>query len=243
MQPALDRTLIIAPHPDDEAIAAGGLIQRALARGGEVRAAFITDGDNNPWPQRYIKKKWRITAAERAEWAAMRRDEARASLGILGATADAALFLGYPDRRMAALARLGDRRVVDAVAEIVNSFDPTTIVCPSILDLHADHRAIAWFLHEAAPGREILTYVVHGNGSQERLALRLVLTAEEATRKRTAIEHHQSQLVLSRQRFLSYARDVEQFYRSEFDVMRVDTRVFEWRCKIRHAARVVRKGG
>jgi LmbE family N-acetylglucosaminyl deacetylase len=244
MQPLLDRTLIVAPHPDDEAIAAGGLIQRALARGGHVRAVFITDGDNNPWPQRVMKKKWRISAAERAEWGARRRDEARASLRFLGCTSDDdAIFLGYPDHAMASYARRGDRRVVDALREIVASFDATTIVAPSVYDLHADHRAIAWFAHSAASEREILTYVVHGAPDDERLALRLVLTPEEATVKRNAIEHHQSQMLLSRERFLSYARDVELFYRSEVDIMRIDSRVFQLRCKIKHAARVVRNKG
>src|SRR5690349_21163552 len=31
-----DRILIVAPHPDDEALAAGGLIQRAMAHGARV---------------------------------------------------------------------------------------------------------------------------------------------------------------------------------------------------------------
>src|SRR5690242_7448135 len=40
-----DRLLIIAPHPDDEALAAGGVIQRAIARGARVRIVVLTDGD------------------------------------------------------------------------------------------------------------------------------------------------------------------------------------------------------
>ena len=50
----LEKTLIIAPHPDDESIAAAGLMQRALAAGGDVRVLFVTDGDNNPWPLRFL---------------------------------------------------------------------------------------------------------------------------------------------------------------------------------------------
>src|SRR5205823_12408713 len=40
-----ERILIVAPHPDDEALAAGGLIQRAVARGARVRIVILTDGD------------------------------------------------------------------------------------------------------------------------------------------------------------------------------------------------------
>ena len=44
---------VLAPHPDDESLGTGGLIQQALAAGAEVRVIFVTDGDNNPWPQRF----------------------------------------------------------------------------------------------------------------------------------------------------------------------------------------------
>ena len=40
-----ERLLVIAPHPDDETIGAGGLIQRVHAGGGEVRVVLITAGD------------------------------------------------------------------------------------------------------------------------------------------------------------------------------------------------------
>ena len=62
------RTLVIAPHPDDESIAAGGLLQRAVAAGAEVRVLVVTDGDNNPWPVRYLKKKLRVTDAGYREY-------------------------------------------------------------------------------------------------------------------------------------------------------------------------------
>jgi LmbE family N-acetylglucosaminyl deacetylase len=243
MQPAFDRTLVIAPHPDDEAIAAGGLIQRALSQGGAVRVVFVTDGENNPWPLRYMKRKWRITAAERREWGAMRRTEALASLRTLGARDDDALFLGYRDGALAAIARAGDQRPLEELRGIVETFEPTIIVSPSFFDLHSDHRAIAWYIHSAAPDREILTYVIHGRGPVERRSLHLDLTAEEAARKRAAIENHQSQLLLGRGRFLSYAGKAERFYRAEHDAMRIGSRAQEWRCKVVHAARVAMNRG
>jgi hypothetical protein len=39
------RLMVFAPHPDDETLAAGGLIQRVLARDGQVRVVFVTNGD------------------------------------------------------------------------------------------------------------------------------------------------------------------------------------------------------
>ena len=40
-----ERLLVLAPHPDDETLGAGGLIQRVLARGGTVRVVLVTAGD------------------------------------------------------------------------------------------------------------------------------------------------------------------------------------------------------
>ena len=37
--------LVIAPHPDDETLGAGGLIERVRAKGGTVRVVLITAGD------------------------------------------------------------------------------------------------------------------------------------------------------------------------------------------------------
>ena len=239
MPPILDRTLVIAPHPDDESIATGGLLQRTIAAGGIVHVVFVTDGDNNPWPLRFLKKKLRITDTDRAEWGALRREESRQALTILGATAEAATFLGYPDSMLARMARAGDVRARDAITAAIADFAPSLLVVPSSFDLHADHRAIAWFAHSATPGPDIVTYVVHGHPPRDRVAFRIDLTAEEAARKRTAIECHQSQLVLSRKRLLSYARTVEEFYEAEHDVARLDSPFREWSLAMRHAARIV----
>jgi LmbE family N-acetylglucosaminyl deacetylase len=239
----LARVLIVAPHPDDETIGAAALIQRAVAAGGIVRAVFVTDGDNNPWPLRVSRRKWTVTADDRRAWGTMRREEARAALQHLGATADGASFLGYPDRELAAFAGRGDGRITDALTAIVTAFDPTLVVVPSIQDLHADHRAVAIFAHAAARGRDLVTYVVHGTGAHERVAARLTLTAGERARKLAAIEKHESQLLLSRERFLSYAGEVETFYRAEGDILRPDTWLHTWRCKALHGLRVVMRKG
>jgi len=233
----LTRTLVIAPHPDDESIAAGGLLQRAIAAGAEARVIVVTDGDNNPWPLRYLKKKVRVTDADRAEWGALRREESRRALSALGVPS--AAFLGYPDRLLTTMARSGDLRVRDSIAAAIDDFSPSLLVIPSAFDLHPDHRAIAWFAHDVAKGRNVITYVIHGHPPHDRLALRLDLNAEEAARKRAAIECHQSQLILSRTRFLSYARSVEEFYQPEFEIARLDSRIRDWRCAMKHAARVV----
>jgi len=218
-------------------------LQRAVAEGGEVRVIVVTDGDNNPWPVRYLKKKVRVTKADSAEWGALRREESRRALATLGVPASASTFLGYPDRLLTTMARRGDVRVRDAIAAAIESFSPSLLVVPSAFDLHPDHRAIGWFAHDVTKGANIVTYVIHGHQPHERLSFRLDLNAEEAARKLAAIECHQSQLVLSRTRFLSYARPVEEFFRAEFDIARLDSRLHDWGCAMKHAARVVTRRG
>ena len=215
-----DRVLVIAPHPDDEVIGAGGLIQRAA----DVRVVFVTAGENNPWPQRVMQRKWLVTAADRAAWGAMRRREAAASLEVLGAPADRSIFLDFPDHQIARLARQGDQRLTEILRSIIRDFQPSLLVSTSAQDFHADHRAVAWF-----------AYIVHGEGAPHRLHLSLQLTEGERERKLRAIECHASQLLLSRRRFLNYAQPHEDFFVPEFDLVCTESRGRERAGKLRHA--------
>lgn len=239
-----DRVLVLAPHPDDEAIGAGGLIQRALAHGGDVCAVFITSGENNPWPQRYVNRRWKITPALREEWGRLRCDEARASLRTLGTGPDCPIFLGFTDQQLTSLARAGDMRLSDALRQIMRDYRPTLLVSPSAQDFHADHRAVAYFAHQAVRGLgeeapEVLTYVVHGEGAPSRLHFALQLNTRELQKKREAIECHRSQLHLSRGRFLAYARPTEEFFEPEFDLVCTESRAKERIGALRHSCRVV----
>lgn len=237
--PPLERVLIVAPHPDDDVIAAGGLIQRAIAAGGLVRVLFLTNGESNPWPQRAQLRKWRITASDREAWAALRAREAAAGLSLLGAAADCAHFLRFPDQRLSAMARGGDEAVRLAIAAHVREFRPSLAIVPSIFDFHSDHRAAAYFSHRAIEPAAIATYVVHGHVAPERTRFTIELTEEEQRKKRESIGEHASQLLLSRERFLAYARATEPFYIAEGDVMRVESALHERVDKLRHAAYAV----
>ena len=42
------RLMVFSPHPDDESLAAAGLIQRVLSLGGSVKVVFMTSGDGFP---------------------------------------------------------------------------------------------------------------------------------------------------------------------------------------------------
>ena len=234
--PPLERVLIVAPHPDDDVISAGGVIQRAIAAGGEIRVLFLTNGESNPWPQRAQLRKWRITAADREGWAALRAKEAVAGLELLGAPAGCAHFLRFPDQQLSSMARNADESVLTAIANHVRDFRPSLAIVPSVFDFHSDHRAAAYFSHRAIEPQVIATYVVHGHVPQQRTRFSIQLTESEQRKKRDAIGEHATQLLLSRERFLAYARATEHFYIPETDVMRVESALHERVDKLRHAA-------
>jgi LmbE family N-acetylglucosaminyl deacetylase len=235
----LERVLIVAPHPDDDVISAGGLIQRVIAAGGAVRVLFLTNGESNPWPQRASLRKWRITASDRESWASLRSREASAGLALLGVPNDGAHFLRFPDQRLSSLARSGDDRVRVAIADHARDFRPSLSIVPSIFDFHSDHRAAAYFSHRALDPATIATYVVHGRVPPERARFTIQLTEDEQRKKRDSIAAHGSQLILSRERFLSYARPTEDFYIAEGDVMRVESALHERIDKLRHSVYAV----
>ncbi|MDR2013298.1 MAG: PIG-L family deacetylase [Rhodanobacter sp.] len=208
-----DRLLILAPHPDDETIATGVLIQVALQAGAALRIVFATDGDNNPWPQRWIERRWHIGARERARWGERRRQEVSAALRVLGVDAQATRFLGWPDQGLTERLMRDDEAVTILAGEI-RAFAPTHVALPALADRHPDHGALrvlgdlALLRAECTATR--LSYVIHGDGSPVDA---YVAPGDEARLqcKRQALLAHASQLVLSRQRMLGLAGQPERF--------------------------------
>ena len=92
-----DRILILAPHPDDEVLGCGGVVQQAVARGIPVAVAFLTYGDLNEGS--FLTYRLHLVVAPSAVRAMgeVRRQEALAADSILGVPAADLTFLGYPD--------------------------------------------------------------------------------------------------------------------------------------------------
>ncbi|MCU0698984.1 MAG: PIG-L family deacetylase [Myxococcaceae bacterium] len=72
--------LVLAPHPDDEVLMAGGVIAEATARGLHVEVVVVTNGD--------------LSCARDGR---VRQAETVAALGRLGVPEHRVRFLGYPD--------------------------------------------------------------------------------------------------------------------------------------------------
>jgi len=98
-----ERLLVIAPHPDDETLAAGGLMQQVLANSGSVRVVLLTAGDG------YVEAVAQDTGDPKPRpvdfvaYGERRLGEARGALRVLGNGAIRLTVLGFPDGGLDAL--------------------------------------------------------------------------------------------------------------------------------------------
>ena len=92
-----DRILVVAPHPDDEAIAAAGVIQEAVRRHIPVRVMYLTNGDSNQLSFLFYRKHFVLSPKQSVAMGELRQREAQNAMHLLGLTDDQIIFLGYPD--------------------------------------------------------------------------------------------------------------------------------------------------
>jgi N-acetyl-1-D-myo-inositol-2-amino-2-deoxy-alpha-D-glucopyranoside deacetylase len=211
--------LVLAPHPDDETLATGGLLGRLARSGCHVRIVFLTDGERNILARVASDRRLTLGPAARERFRQRRRNEATAALSRLAIAGECATFLGYPDSSLAALLRSSNPAPTLAIEAAIEAADPDLIVLPCRTDLHMDHRAAAVMteraIHRSGFDGRVLHYAIHHLTSRASDApIRFALSPLEVQRKRTAIEAYHSQLVLSRRRFMGFAADTEEFHGS-----------------------------
>ena len=170
-----DRVLILAPHPDDEILACGGVLQRALGHGAAVQACFLTYGDNNEWSFTLYRHRPVLTPGGMRRMGLVRHDEALDAARTLGLATNDLVFLGYPDFRMLPIwlgrwngappeegmftrvtavpyanalrpgAAYTGEEVLRDIEAVVRAFRPTHVFLPHPADLNPDHRALYLF--------------------------------------------------------------------------------------------------
>jgi LmbE family N-acetylglucosaminyl deacetylase len=94
---AKTRLMVFSPHPDDETLGAGGLIQRVLDIGGAVKVVFMTSGDGYPEGVEMEEHISHPTAQDYREYGVERQEEAVRVLTTLGMKETDIIFLGFPD--------------------------------------------------------------------------------------------------------------------------------------------------
>ncbi len=115
--------LVIAPHPDDEAIGCGGTLLIHAARGDRVGVVFLTSGELG------------IEHLPPDEARRLREDEAARAAEILKIAA--VKFLRLPDWSVGEHAD----EAVSQILPIITAETPGIIYLPHAADAHPDHRA------------------------------------------------------------------------------------------------------
>jgi N-acetylglucosamine malate deacetylase 1 len=116
------KILVIAPHPDDEVLGAGGTIARLAAEGHEVTVAIVTRGWAPLFPEAQV-------AQVRAEAQA-----ANARLGVRQVR-----FMDLPVTRLHALPR---HELNAAFDRLIEDERPAWVFLPHPGDRHVDHRHV-----------------------------------------------------------------------------------------------------
>jgi len=183
------RAVLVAPHPDDEVLAAGGLMQRLAGAGTTMTVLGVTDGEaSHP----------RSPTVPSGEMADRRAQERHQALTFLGLTHTPTVRLGLPDGGVAGVA--------DELVDCLGGVLAPDVVCiaPWNHDGHPDHDAAGQAAAEAcaASGATLLSSLVWtwhwAVPGDERVpwprARRLLLSRVELVRKRWASRSFLSQI-------------------------------------------------
>ncbi len=180
--PPLVPTIVLAPHPDDETLGAGGLIARLRAHGVPVMVLAITDGEG--------------AYADTPDLNRLRVPEQTEALTRLGVDETMIERLGIPDRFVSE----HEEELVAALRLVAQGC--TQIIAPWPHDFHPDHEAAGRAaLRIAAQANVPLFYYLFWTwhrGTPETLAglplTALPLTEAERATKLYALAAHTSQM-------------------------------------------------
>jgi LmbE family N-acetylglucosaminyl deacetylase len=184
------RVVIVAPHPDDEVLACGGLLQQLAALGMPVMVVAVTDGEaSHPGSTTWTRTRLQD----------VRPDETMAALAVLGLDEVPVTRLELPDGGVAPR----EQELAQALAGLVDGGD--LVLTTWRHDGHPDHEATAracatvagacgatlveapiWGWHWSRPGDAAMPL--------DR-ARRLILDDATLARKRAALDCFESQLV------------------------------------------------
>ena len=181
--------LVVAAHPDDESLGAGGAVARLAGAGWRVTVVVATDGEGSHPDSPTL---------DPGALATRRRKEADDAIARLG-TGIGVHHLGLPDGRLETREDELVARLVDLIGE---DGAQHTLLAPWREDPHTDHRAAGRAAHQAAhrTDSQLLEYPIWAWHQLRPAdlpfdrALRLELTDDERRRKADAIAAHTSQV-------------------------------------------------
>jgi LmbE family N-acetylglucosaminyl deacetylase len=178
--------VVVAAHPDDEVLGAGGTMAILAAAGVPVRLVAVTDGEGSH------------PDADPAVIARTRVAETATAFGLLGMSGIEVIRLGFPDTGLAGR----EEELAGVLGELCAGFG--VCLAPWEADAHADHEAAGRAARRAGhrAGTQVLTYPIWmwhwARPGDSRVpwdrACQVRLPAGIAACKRAAIEAFTSQL-------------------------------------------------
>ena len=143
--PIGEKSIVLAPHPDDETLGCGGTIRLLLKAKKHIKVVFLTSGDkadaSNKLSQVFASslpgKDNDSKVPHVSEYALLREKEAEKALRILGVSDYE--FLRFPDREL----NTYYKSALERLSEIVQAYMPDAIYSPSVVELNPDHRTTA----------------------------------------------------------------------------------------------------
>ena len=119
----IGKTLVVAPHPDDEVLGVGGTLLRRKAEGKKVAWLIATTiSVESGWSEEKVKQ---------------RSEEIKRTTSLFGF--DEVFALNFPTTR---LDRVPMSDLVAGISDIFKSFEPEEVFVPHSSDVHTDHRIV-----------------------------------------------------------------------------------------------------
>lgn len=166
------RILVLSPHPDDETLCCGAMIQQAHSAGAEVFIVWATPGDGFEFDAVLTQKVADPTPQDMQKLGNTRALEAKAAARVLGVPADHTFMLGYPDGGLFQLftthydepytakhtradrvyiagalspgSAYTGRRLEADLRTVLERVQPDVVLAPAPQDFHPDHHTLSY---------------------------------------------------------------------------------------------------
>jgi len=170
----LKNVLVLAAHTDDGEMGCGGTIAKLLESGASIRyIAFSCASDSLPTglPEDTLRR------------------ELREATQILGFKEDDVVCLDFkvrtfPDHR---------QQILDEMLKLKNQYNPDAVFCPSLNDLHQDHKTVAEEARRMFKRTTIFGYEFPWNNISFDTQSFIILTREHLEKKMAALRCYKSQ--------------------------------------------------
>lgn len=112
--------LVLAPHPDDEALGPGGTLLKMAGKNKNIKIIIFSSGETSNGNMNRNKGR--------------RERESLKAANIIGARIE---FLGLAQKEI-----ISNSVVIQKIKSIIKEFNPDTVLIPFFADDHPDHRAV-----------------------------------------------------------------------------------------------------